>query len=69
MVLDFLGECVCESREGANTHPYRQILPLDKTGTYVLWIGIPAYDLHIASDALGWRIARFVLDRCAINLL
>lgn len=70
VVLGFLAESVCEPGKPARRHSQGQVLPFDVTGADVIRVGIPKDRLHLAADALAWRIAPlFFAGRYAVNLL
>lgn len=69
VIVDLLGEPICQSREAAHIHSHREVLPLDIAGAYMFWVGVSTHGLHVASDADRRRIASFVLKGSPINLV
>lgn len=54
MVLQFLGEAVCQAGESAHRHPHGEVLALHVAGVDVLRIGRASDSFLLAADALGW---------------
>jgi len=69
VVLQFLAESVCQSRETPHRHPHGEVLALDKRCADVLGIGVAHYSFHFAADTSCGAIPRFIGSRCAINLM
>src|ERR1700675_2304877 len=69
VILNFLREGVRQPRKAANAHPHGKILALNKTGAYMLRIGISADCFHVAANADCWGVSRMGLDGSAVNLL
>jgi hypothetical protein len=51
VILNFLGESIGQPREATSAHPHGKVLPLNKRRAHVLWVGVSAHNLYVASDA------------------
>jgi hypothetical protein len=70
VIVHFLAVSVRQSGKAPHLHSHRQILTLYEAGAYILRVGITAHNLHIATDALRWRVApRFFVGRRSIDFL
>lgn len=61
MILNLFLVRVGQAGESAHVHSHGQVLPLNKAGRNVLWIGTPGNYNFAATDALRWTVGRFTL--------
>lgn len=61
MVLNLLGEGICEARKSAYLHPHRKVLALDVTRRNVLWVALPHDGFVFAARAFSRTVACFLL--------
>jgi len=59
VMLDSLGETICEASKAAHVHPHGEVLALHVGRADVLGIGLASDFLALATDALGGAVTRF----------
>ncbi len=69
VIVDLFREPVCQPSEAAHVHPHRKILAFNERSAYMLRVGVPTDDFHIATDANCRRVPRLSLAGRAVNLL
>lgn len=69
VIVDLLGETICQASEAAHVHPHGEVLALYIAGADMFGIGIPADSFHVAADADCGRVSRFILYGSTINLV
>jgi hypothetical protein len=69
MIPQFAGESIRQACVTAHRGANRPILPFDKRRGNVLRVRVSHYRFHFATDALCWRVARFVLCGCAVDFV
>jgi len=69
VVLNLLGECICQAREAAVAHSDCEVLAFDVTGADMLRVRASFDGFLFDPDALGWTVAPVPLGvYCAVNL-
>jgi hypothetical protein len=70
VILDLLGETVCETSEAAHPHSHCQVVSLNVGRADMLGVRITADDFLVSADALGGTVsAHLGIGRCAVYLL
>jgi len=67
VVLDLLGESVCEASEAPHVHPHRKVLAFDIGRADVFRVRLATDFLPLATDALGRTVACFSVAPRAVN--